>query len=59
MEMQSTAVNECYFEPPSTGHLFALVRQIVDIVCKLLTIVDAVMGALPPAGRGILRLRQK
>ncbi|KAI5118083.1 hypothetical protein M0805_009163 [Coniferiporia weirii] len=30
--------------PSSTGHLFALVRQIVDIVCKLLTIVDAVMG---------------
>lgn len=36
----------------STGHLFALVRQIVDIVCKLLTIVDAVMGALPPAVPG-------
>lgn len=27
----------------STGHLFALVRQIVDVVCRLLTIVDAVM----------------
>lgn len=28
----------------STGHLFVLVRQIVDVVCRLLTIVDAVMG---------------
>lgn len=28
----------------STGHLFALVKQIVDVVCRLLTVVDAVMG---------------
>lgn len=28
----------------SAGHLYALVRQIVDIVCKLLIIVEAVLG---------------
>ena len=28
----------------STGHLFVRVKQIVDVVCRLLTIVDAVMA---------------
>ncbi|EPQ54463.1 ras GEF [Gloeophyllum trabeum ATCC 11539] len=41
----------------STGHMYDLVREVVDMVCKLLTIVEAVMQhpALPPAKLAQLR----
>lgn len=45
----------------STGHLFALVRQIVDVVCRLLTVVDAVMGveAIPVQKRASLEVTKE
>lgn len=35
----------------STGHMYELIREVVDMVCKLLTVVDAVLRhpELPPA----------
>ncbi|KZT18442.1 ras GEF [Neolentinus lepideus HHB14362 ss-1] len=41
----------------STGHMYDLVREVVDMVCKLLTIVEGVMQhpQLPPHKLGQLR----
>lgn len=41
----------------STGHMYDLVREIVEMVCKLLTIVEAVMHHpdLPPYRQGNLK----
>src|ERR1700722_4364751 len=41
----------------STGHMYDLVREIVDMVCKLLTIVESVMQhpEMPPHKLGNLR----
>ncbi|KAL0961336.1 hypothetical protein HGRIS_006292 [Hohenbuehelia grisea] len=42
----------------STGHMYDLVREIVENVCRLLTVVEAVLGhpEIPPSKLGTLRL---